>query len=151
MQLAVVLETFNRRNRFFADNSDACDARVPRISVDKDRARAALPFAAAIFAARQVELIAQNAQQGSVRRGINLVRSAVYLEFGDPCDWCFGCLREHSSPSRGLRFCNTIYANPARWSIQCPAFSLCDYSWHQDVRGGAKAVFPTFAKQFRRN
>jgi hypothetical protein len=90
MQFSIVLKSFDGRNRFFTDHADIRDARMSRISVNQHRARAALTFAAAILAAGQIELIAQNAQQGSVRRGVNLVGFAVDLKFGDVRDSCFG-------------------------------------------------------------
>ena len=83
MQLAVAFQAFDRRDRFFADRADISDARVARISVNEHGARAALTFAAAVFAAGQVKLIAKHAEQGSVRRGVNFVGFAVDLKFSD--------------------------------------------------------------------
>lgn len=90
MKFPIAFQTFNRRHGFLANRANIRDARMPQISVNEHRARAALAFATTIFAAGQVQLIAQNAQQGSVGRGVNLVRSAVYLQFGDSRGACFG-------------------------------------------------------------
>ena len=53
------------------------DARARRLAVDEHRARAALPFAAAVLAAGQVEVVAQDREQAVARLAVDLVRPAV--------------------------------------------------------------------------
>ena len=72
---------------------------MTRVAVNEHGARAALAFAAAVLASRQVKLVAQHAQQGSVRRGVNLVPRAIDLDFSD--SWGLRCgLHWHGVSSR---------------------------------------------------
>ena len=47
-------------------------------SVDEDGARAALAFAAAVFGAGQVELVAEDGEQGPLRVRVDLAKDAVF-------------------------------------------------------------------------
>ena len=53
-----------------------------RPSIQEDRARTALPLAAAVLGAGQVEVVAQDAEQTSLRVGLDAVSGAVDGEFG---------------------------------------------------------------------
>jgi IS5 family transposase len=59
-------------NRFLADARDPRHARARAHAVEQHRARAALPFAAAIAAAGQAEVVAQDRQEVVARLGVNL-------------------------------------------------------------------------------
>ena len=60
MQATIFFKTFDGRDFLSRSRADGRDAGAAGTSVEKDRAGAALPLAAAVFAAGQVKLVAQD-------------------------------------------------------------------------------------------
>src|SRR5262249_8659229 len=63
VEAALALEALDGRDRLLGHGADACGARARRLAVDEHGARSAAPLAAAVLRARQVELIAEYAEQ----------------------------------------------------------------------------------------
>jgi hypothetical protein len=64
---------------------DRNDAGTRGNAVDQHRAGAALAEPAAIFRAVQFEIVAQHVEQGSVRRGVDVVVAAVHGQAHRAC------------------------------------------------------------------
>lgn len=85
MEFPVRFEPFDRCYLPLRRRSYAESAGMARVAVNQHRASAALAFTAAVFAPRQVKLVTQDAEQGSVRRGVNFVTRSIDLDFRDSC------------------------------------------------------------------
>jgi len=79
MQLAVLLDALDGDDFLAADIAGVRDARFRCHAVDQDSARAALTFAAAVLAARQVELVAQHVQKAPLAVHIQPEVLPVYI------------------------------------------------------------------------
>ncbi len=78
-------KAFDRDYLVIADQADLRAAGAFGDSVDEDGARAALAFAAAVFGAGQVELVAEDGEQGPLRVRVDLAKDAVYFYLPDSC------------------------------------------------------------------
>src|SRR6266404_9671133 len=83
MQLTILFETFDGHDLFAGHAANLSDAGTRRLSVDKHGARAALTLAASVLAARQVEIVAQHAEQTRRRIYIGCHPLSVDVECGD--------------------------------------------------------------------
>lgn len=81
MQLALVLEPFDRSDRLFGTLGECHPARANGPAVQHDRARAALPLAAAILAAGQSQFVAEHAEQHSLGLCRDVVPDSIHTEF----------------------------------------------------------------------
>lgn len=59
-------KTFDGGDLLLGDVTDTSDARAAGLAIDEDRTRAALALAAAVFASRQIEMVAQHEQQAGI-------------------------------------------------------------------------------------
>src|SRR5262245_66357445 len=91
MKPAVLLEAFNRGDLFPGCCCNFSDAGTCCLAVDEHGACAALTFAAAVFAAGQVEIVTQDAQQASITVGVDPHPRSIDLKFSDSL---------HRTPSR---------------------------------------------------
>src|ERR1035437_9844158 len=80
MELIAAGQAFNRNDLLLRNRADLGDARPLRLSVDQDRAGAALALPAAILAPSEIKLLSQNAKQAGLRVCVNRVRFSVYGE-----------------------------------------------------------------------
>jgi len=78
-------KAFDRDYLVIADQADLRAARAFGDSVDEHGARAALAFATAVFGAGQVELVAQDGEQGPLGVSVDLVKDTVYFYLRDYC------------------------------------------------------------------
>lgn len=80
VKLTVFFEAFDGGDRlhYFAEQNLAG---TPRRPADQDRARAALPFTAAVFCAGEAEFVAQNGEKTDIRVGVDWVFLAVNFKF----------------------------------------------------------------------
>src|SRR5262249_41489793 len=81
MQLAVTFQTFNGDNGLAGTIADGHAAGSNRLAVDQHGARPALAFPAAVFAAGQAKIIAQNAEQRARRISVEAALGFIHLEF----------------------------------------------------------------------
>src|SRR5262249_37826767 len=81
MKTSVFFEAFDGDDLFAGGRAYGCDAGTRRLSVDQHRARSALAFAASVFAARQVQIFAQNREEASARVRLKPASDVVYVEF----------------------------------------------------------------------
>ena len=79
MQVVANGEAFDRSDLVIPDEADLRAARTLGDSIDEDGAGAALAFAAAVLGAGEVELVAQDGEQGPLRFSINFADGAVYF------------------------------------------------------------------------
>ena len=70
--------------RLPAAGPDLRDARAVGCAVDQHRAGGALAFAAAVLGSGEVEIVAQDAEQGAIRIGIDPPFGPIDIQFGDP-------------------------------------------------------------------
>src|SRR5262245_13607733 len=75
---AVYRQTFNSSDSLSFDGADLRDARTDRLTIEMDRAGAALRDAAAELSACQAEIFTEHPKQGSVRINIYLGSFAVH-------------------------------------------------------------------------
>src|SRR5258708_3250215 len=83
MQLTILFETFDGRDLFTSGAANLSDAGTRRLSIDKHGAGAALTLAASVLASRQVEIVAQHAEQTRRRIHIGCHLLSVDVECGD--------------------------------------------------------------------
>lgn len=81
MEMAVLLEAFNRGDGFCHRGADRNLARPARRSAKQDGACAALSFAAAILGARQAQFVAENGEERRFRIALDRITLAVDFEF----------------------------------------------------------------------
>ena len=81
MQPPILFKALDGGDGFSGRRTDRNLTRAAGRSADQDSARATLPFAAAVFAAGQTELIAQNIQQRCVRRVFDRIPLVIDVEF----------------------------------------------------------------------
>lgn len=81
--MPVVTEAFDGRHFAMADAADGGYAGPGGDAVQQNGAGAALPLAAAVFAAGQIQIIAQDAQEGALAFDIHGAVLAVHIQFGD--------------------------------------------------------------------
>src|SRR5260221_1465398 len=94
MQLFAARQAFNGCDLLLRNRAHLGDARPLRLSVDQDRAGAALALPATIFASGQVKVLSQHTKQAGLRIAINRIRLSIYCETNG----------SHShSPDRGVR------------------------------------------------
>src|SRR6185503_15545096 len=94
----------DRRDARAVDLARGDDARVDRLAVDEHRARAALALAAALLAAGEPEVVAQDVEQPPQRRDAQRVLDAVddeaQLDLGAAHSASSGCAARKSSIKR---------------------------------------------------
>jgi hypothetical protein len=101
--IAVIGDTFNRRD-FLADSRGGGSAAgAHRLSVDMNRACTALPDTAAELRSRQADIVANHPQQGRLRIRINGMTRCVHGEIK-----CHTCLLDNR------RICNAQYSIRAK-------------------------------------
>ncbi len=79
MQVVANGETFDSGDLVVSDQADLRAARTLGDSIDKHGASAALAFAAAVLGAGEVELVAEDGEQGPLRCSIDFADGAVYF------------------------------------------------------------------------
>src|SRR5262245_23716303 len=84
MKLIPLPESFDRQDGMLVRIRDRSEAGSDRFAIEQDGAGAALAFAAAVFCAGQVQLFAQNLEQGSLRIRSERVRLSIDGE-GNRC------------------------------------------------------------------
>src|SRR5579859_1134356 len=77
MKAISVGQPLDGRNLFLCDRTHARDARALRLSVDQNRAGPTLAFPTSIFAAGQIQMLAQDSQKGGLGIHVNGVRFPV--------------------------------------------------------------------------
>src|SRR6185503_2517289 len=77
VQPLAVGQRFDRRDRLLPDAPDPRDAGAGPGAIEQHRARAALPFAAAVAAAGQAEIVAEDGEEAVARLGVNLAILAI--------------------------------------------------------------------------
>src|SRR5438552_4139962 len=82
MKLAVLLEVFDGRDLFVTTVASRGDARAGRLAVNQNGAGAATPLAAAVLAAREIEVIAKHTQQAPPFLGLKPTLAAVDVQLG---------------------------------------------------------------------
>ena len=87
MKLAVLLEALNSENGFSCSFADGELAGTPRRAIQKNRAGAALAFAATVFCSGEAKLFAQSKQQSRVGAGNENPVFSVDLRVDGPCHW----------------------------------------------------------------
>src|ERR1700686_4619478 len=113
MQLAIFLKSFDGRDLLAARPTSLSDAGTRRLAIQQHGARAALPLAAAVLAAGQVEIIAQHAKQTRCRIDVQRHLLSVNIERGDSGhkkplsvfrfqDRCLGWKSKYTSAFAGL-------------------------------------------------
>src|SRR6266571_7523600 len=83
MQPSLALQAFDGRDLPARGGADRGDARARRCAVDEHGAGAALALAAAVLASREVEIVAQNTEQASLRVRIGLDPFPVDSKFSN--------------------------------------------------------------------
>ena len=63
MQLPIFFQTFDRGDLLAGGATNLSNARTGRLSVEQDRAGAALPFAASVLAAGKAKIVSQDAEE----------------------------------------------------------------------------------------
>ena len=81
MESSVAAEAFDRGNTFCIDRCDRCDAGAHRFPVNEDRARAALPLAASVFCASQIEIVAKDVEQAALCVRLDASFDSVNADF----------------------------------------------------------------------
>src|SRR5262249_51384211 len=92
VELPALGEPLDGEDLFAGDGFDASEARADRLAVDQHRAGAAPAFAAAVFAAGQAKVVAEDAQEALTGLGPDRVPRTIDVKFLD---------RRHGSPPRG--------------------------------------------------
>ena len=82
MQLAVLLQTFDRRDLLAGDDRDRRDARTHRLTVDVNRAGPTQAGTAAELGSREVQMIPEHPEEWCVGRRIGLEMVAIHGERG---------------------------------------------------------------------
>src|SRR6266536_2784647 len=78
MKTSVLLESLDRRDGAALKQRSVLPARSDRLTIDQNRTRAALAFAAAVFGAREIEPIAKDGEQRIVGGNLGLTNCAVH-------------------------------------------------------------------------
>src|SRR5438876_2883667 len=78
MKTSVLLESLDCRDGAALKQRSVLPARSDRLTIDQNRARAALAFAAAVFGAGEVERIAKDGEQRIVGGNLGLTNCAVH-------------------------------------------------------------------------
>ena len=73
-------QTLDGRNLFIAERCNSGGTGSLRPAVDQYGAGTALALAAAVFRSGEIEMLAQDRQQGGVGAGLKRMRTAVYEE-----------------------------------------------------------------------
>src|SRR5262249_24114154 len=116
MQFAILLEAFDRRDLLSGTFGQRGNARTRSLTIDKHRAGPALPFATAVFAAREGQVIPEDAKQAALGISRDFARRAIDEKLG---------FRRHWGPlsslwtgvcSATLARCAVRYASSARTS-----------------------------------
>src|SRR5271169_5871901 len=81
MEASVIFEALNRRDALPGGPGNRCEARAHRLAIQQNSAGAALPFSTTVFRAGQIEVVAQNAEQASLRTGVHAPCGPVYIQF----------------------------------------------------------------------
>src|SRR4051812_36144807 len=84
MQPAVALETLDGDDRLIADAAGRRHTGAYRAAVYQHRATAALPFPAAVLGAREVEIVAQDAEKRPRGVCVHTAPCSVHIHFFDP-------------------------------------------------------------------
>jgi hypothetical protein len=80
MQLVSLRDPFNRRDLLRAHDANLRHARPLRPAVNQHGAGTALPFAAPILCARQIEMLPQHRQQAGLRVRVNSITASINNE-----------------------------------------------------------------------
>ncbi len=80
----MAFEALHRFDFAGADFADECFTGSGGNAVHEDGAGGALTFAATVFATSEVEIVAENAEQGALFIRVNPVILAIYMKLGDP-------------------------------------------------------------------
>ena len=83
VKLAVLLEAFDGPDLLFAEVSDMLVAGTGGRAINQNRASAALPFTAAVFAAGEAEIITQNAEESAFAIGIDINGFSIHLKLSN--------------------------------------------------------------------
>jgi hypothetical protein len=81
MQTAVPFQSLNRGDWLSNCEADGNLARASRLATNQNGAGAALPFSAAIFAAGETKLVAQDVKERSIRGVMDRIPLAVHFDF----------------------------------------------------------------------
>ena len=81
VQAAVLLEAFDGLYLLVRRDTDLRDAGARRLAVQQYRAGPALAFAAAVLAARQIQVVAQHLEQAPLCVCLNPAGRAVHMKF----------------------------------------------------------------------
>src|SRR6185369_947504 len=73
-------EAFDRGDLFAGTVGKGCDAGAGCLAVDEDGAGAAFPFAAAVFAAGEREIVAEDAEERAARIGGTFALLSIQLQ-----------------------------------------------------------------------
>jgi len=82
MQPPVLLQPFDGRDFFLPDFANWRKAGMRWRSIDQNRARATLAFAASVFRSGQLEVVAQDAEQAALSISVHAKRVVVDVKFG---------------------------------------------------------------------
>jgi hypothetical protein len=85
MQAAALGEALDGRNFLLGNITHVGNAGSPRLAIDQNSTRTALAFAAAVLAARQIEMISQYHQQTGICLRIDVVGMSIDIELPSCC------------------------------------------------------------------
>jgi len=92
------------------------NARFRGLPIHQHGARRALPFAAAVLGAGQIQVVTEHAQQSSVGVGIHPPLGAIDIQYGDPAHIGYYPKCAAANPGRKPPFRRLLYGI----TVQCP-------------------------------
>src|SRR5579863_6205760 len=81
VEASVIFQAFNRRDALPGGLGNRRNARSHSFAIQQNSAGAALPFSTTVLRARQIQVVAQNAEQASLRAGVQAACGPIYIQF----------------------------------------------------------------------